>query len=163
MTLQLPAEQITPSLKNETNTAIQRYCSDRITSNRLRRGLVMQRARRQFTGAVIGTMIALLVIIVIWMNPFGLLPEVLRGVLTVLAAFAIAVLIFDFMVPGLRLGAVRAGQYCTHSDDGDEFGDRATAGASRINWRFLFRSVAFHETNVAGNGACDFCLSIVPF
>ena len=55
----------------------------------------MQRARRQFTGAVIGTLIALLVIVVIWMNPFGLLPEALRGVLTVLAAFAIAVLIFD--------------------------------------------------------------------
>jgi hypothetical protein len=95
VTLQLPREQITPSLKNETNIAIQRYCTDRITSNRLRRGLVMQRAQRQFTGAVIGTLIALLFIVVISLNPFGLLPEVMRGVLTLLAAFAIAVLIFD--------------------------------------------------------------------
>jgi hypothetical protein len=95
VTLQLPTGQITPSLKNETNIAIRRYCTDRITSNRLRRGLIMQRARRQFTGAVIGALIALLLIVVISLNPFGLLPEVLRGVLTLLAAFAIAVLIFD--------------------------------------------------------------------
>ena len=93
--LQLPAEQITPGLKEQTSKAIQRYCSDRIASNRLRRGLVMERARRQFTGAIIGTFVALLVIALLSINPFGLLPEVLRGVLTVLAAFAIAVLIFD--------------------------------------------------------------------
>jgi hypothetical protein len=95
VTLQLPADEITPSLKNETNAAIQRYCTDRIASNRLQRGLVMQRAWRQFSGAVIGTLIALLVIAMVSINPFGLLPEVLRGVLTVFAAFAIAVLIFD--------------------------------------------------------------------
>ena len=46
-------------------------------------------------GAVIGTLVALLVITLLSINPFGLIPEVLRGVLTVLAAFAIAVLIFD--------------------------------------------------------------------
>ena len=95
VTLQLPAEQITPSLKNETDTAIERFCTERIASNRLQRGLVMQRAWRQFTGAIIGTVIALLAIAVISINPFGLLPEILRGVLTVFAAFAIAVLIFD--------------------------------------------------------------------
>ena len=95
VTVQLPAEQITPRLEEETGTAIQRYCSDRIASNRLQRGLVMQRAQRQFLGAVIGTLVALLVIAVLSMNPFGLLPEALRGVLIVLAAFAIAVLIFD--------------------------------------------------------------------
>ena len=95
VTVQLPAEQITPRLEEETGTAIQRYCSDRIASNRLQRGLVMQRAQRQFLGAVLGTLVALLVIAVLSMNPFGLLPEALRGVLIVLAAFAIAVLIFD--------------------------------------------------------------------
>jgi hypothetical protein len=95
VTLQLPAEQITPTLKGETRSAIQRYCSDRIASNRLQRGLVMQRAWRQFTGAVIAALTALLVIALLALNPFGLLPEALRGVLTVLAAFAIAVLIFD--------------------------------------------------------------------
>jgi hypothetical protein len=93
--VQLPTEEITPGLKEETSTAIQRYCTERIASNRLRRGLAMQRARRQFTGAVIGTLIALLMIAVLSMNPFDLLPEILRGVLTVLAAFAIAVLIFN--------------------------------------------------------------------
>ena len=95
VTLQLPTEQITPSLKDKTSTAIQRYCTDRIASNRLQRDLVMQRARRQFTGAAIGSLIALLVIAVLSMNPFGLLSDTVRGVLTILAAFAIAVLIFD--------------------------------------------------------------------
>jgi len=93
--LQLPAEQITPGLTENTNTAVRRYCTDRIANNRLQRGLVNQRARRQFTGAIIGTLIALAVIAVLSVNPFGLLPDVLRGVLIVLASFAIAVLIFD--------------------------------------------------------------------
>lgn len=95
VTLRLPADQITPGLENETNAAIQRYCADRIANNHLQRGLVMQRARQQFTGATIGTLVALFVIALLSMNPFGLLPDVLRGLLTVLAVFAIAVLIFD--------------------------------------------------------------------
>jgi len=95
VTLQLPAEQITPDLTLETSSAVQRYCANRIASNRLQRGLVMQRSLRQFTGAIIGTLIALAVIALLVSNPFGLLPESLRGVFIVLAAFAIAVLIFD--------------------------------------------------------------------
>lgn len=95
VTLQLPADQITSNLTEKTTNAIQRYCSNRIASNRLQRGLVMERARRQFTGALLGTLAALLVIALLSLNPFGLLPDILRGVLTVLAAFAIAVLIFN--------------------------------------------------------------------
>lgn len=95
VTLQLPVEEITPGLAERTSHAIQRYCNDRIANNRLQRGLVMQRSRRQFTGAIVGTVIALLAIVLLATNPFGLLPDVLRGVLTVLSAFAIAVLIFD--------------------------------------------------------------------
>lgn len=95
VTLQLPPEEITPGLAERTSHAIQRYCSDRISNNRLQRGLVMQRSRRQFTGAILGTAVALLVMALLAINPLGLLPDVLRGILAVLSAFAIAVLVFD--------------------------------------------------------------------
>jgi hypothetical protein len=95
VTLQLPADQITPSLEERTRQAIQFYCSERIAKNRLQRGLVNRRARRQFAGAIIGTLIALAAIAILATNPLGLVPEVLRGILIVLASFAIAVLIFD--------------------------------------------------------------------
>lgn len=95
VTLQLPPEEITPGLAERTSHAIQRYCSDRIANNRLQRGLVMQRSRRQFTGAILGTAVALLVMALLAINPLGLLPDVLRGILAVLSAFAIAVLVFD--------------------------------------------------------------------
>ena len=53
MTLQLPADQITPDLKEDTRIAVQRYCTDRIESNQLQRGIVIQNSRQQFWGAMI--------------------------------------------------------------------------------------------------------------
>ena len=95
VTLQLPPEQITPGLIEKTKSAMQRYCSDRIASNRLQRGLVNQRSRQQFTGAMIGTLLALVLIAILSVNPLGLLPDIVRSVLIVLASFAIAVLVFN--------------------------------------------------------------------
>jgi hypothetical protein len=46
-------------------------------------------------GAVIGTLVSLAVIALLAVNPLGLIPDVLRGLLTVFAAFAIAILIFN--------------------------------------------------------------------
>jgi hypothetical protein len=95
MTLQLPANQITPGLTENTRTAVQRYCADRIVSNQLQRGMVIQSSKRQFWGAMIGFLAALMVIVLLVLNPFGLLPEFLRWILVVLAFFAGAVLTFD--------------------------------------------------------------------
>ena len=95
VTLQVPAEQITPDLTEKTNAAVRRYCSDRIANNRLQRGLINQRSRRQFTGAILGTLIALVLIALLYANPFGLLPELVQGILIVFASFAIAILIFN--------------------------------------------------------------------
>jgi len=95
MTLQLPADQITPNLKEDTRIAVQRYCTDRIVSNQLQRGMVIQSSKRQFWGAMIGFLAALVVIVLLVLNPFGLLPEFLRWILVVLAFFAAAVLTFD--------------------------------------------------------------------
>lgn len=94
MTLQLPADQITPDLKENTRIAVQRYCTDRIESNKLQRGIVIQNSRRQFLGAIIAFLTALVVIALLVINPFGLLPDFLRTILVVLAFFAGAVLAF---------------------------------------------------------------------
>jgi hypothetical protein len=95
VTLQLPADQITPELTQQTRDAVKRYCTNRISSNGLQRGLVIQRSQRQLIGAVIGTLVSLAVIVLLAVNPLGLIPDVLRGLLTVFAAFAIAILIFN--------------------------------------------------------------------
>ena len=95
MTLQLPADQITPDLKEDTRIAIQRYCTNRIESNQLQRGIVIQNSRQQFLGAMIGFLVAMVVIALLVINPFGLLPDFLRTILVVLAFFAGAVLTFD--------------------------------------------------------------------
>jgi hypothetical protein len=95
VTLQLPADQLTPELTERTRTAIQRYCADRIEANQLQRGIVIQSSMRQFGGAMIGFVIALVVIALLALNPFGLLPEFLRGILMIFAFFAGAVLTFD--------------------------------------------------------------------
>jgi hypothetical protein len=95
VTLQLPADQIIPGLTERTRTAIQRYCADRIEANQLQRGIVIQSSMRQFGGAMIGFVVALVIIILLAMNPFGLLPDFLRGILMIFAFFAGAVLTFD--------------------------------------------------------------------
>lgn len=95
MTLQLPADQITPDLTEDTRTAVQRYCANRIVANQLQRGIVIQDSRQQFLGAMIGFLTVLVVIALLVINPFGLFPEFLRTILIVLAFFAGAVLTFD--------------------------------------------------------------------
>lgn len=95
VTLQLPADQITPGLTERTRTAIQRYCADRIESNQLQREIVIKTSKRQFLGAMIGFVIALVIILLLALNPFGLLPDFLRGILSIFAFFAGAVLTFD--------------------------------------------------------------------
>lgn len=95
VTLQLPADQITPGLTERTQDAVQRYCAERIDDNRVQRGLTMQRALRQLLGASVGILAALVFIAVLLLNPFGLLPDFLRGVLIVLALYACSVISFD--------------------------------------------------------------------
>lgn len=95
VTLQLPPDQLTPGLAERTRLAVRQYCTAKIADNRLKRGLVIQRALRQFTGAVVGTLIAVVVITLLAFNPFGVLPEILRNLFIVLASFAIAILIFN--------------------------------------------------------------------
>lgn len=95
LTVQLPADQITPDLAQSTTAALKRYCSEKIETNRLQRRLTVRRSLRQLMGAFIGIAVALAFIAVLLANPFGLVPAFLRGVLIVLALYACSVLSFD--------------------------------------------------------------------
>lgn len=95
VTLQLPADQMTPDLAKHTRSAAQRYYAKHIDENHLQRRVTMQRARRQLAGAFVGILIALIFVAALVMNPWGLLPAFLRGVLLVLALYACSVLSFD--------------------------------------------------------------------
>jgi hypothetical protein len=95
VTLQLPADQITPDLARDTRAAVQRYCAKKIEGNRVHRQVVVQRSLKQLAYAGLGSVAALVIIALLWSGPIGLLPEALRGVLIVLSALAIGVFSFD--------------------------------------------------------------------
>jgi hypothetical protein len=95
VTLQLPADQITPDVTKNTRAAVQRYCANQIEGNRVHRQVVIQRSLRQLAYAGLGSLAALVIIALLWAGPFGLIPETLRGVLIILSALAIGVFTFD--------------------------------------------------------------------
>jgi hypothetical protein len=95
LAVQLPADQITFDLAQHTTAALRRYCSEKIEANRLQRRLTVRRSLRQLVGAFIGIAVALAFIAGLLVNPFGLIPAFLRGVLIVLALYACSVLSFD--------------------------------------------------------------------
>jgi hypothetical protein len=95
VTLQLPADQVSPGLTEQSRAAVQRYCADRIDKNLLQRGQVIQNSKSQMIGAGIGIAVLLSIITLLVLDPFGLIPDPLRNILIVLASFAISVLIFD--------------------------------------------------------------------
>jgi hypothetical protein len=95
VTLQLPAEQITPGLARDTRSAVQRYCAKQIEGNRVHRQVVIQRSLRQLAYAGLGSLAALVLIALFAANPFGVFIDPVRNVLMMLSALAIGVLTFD--------------------------------------------------------------------
>ena len=95
VTLQLPADQLTPGLIESTREAVQRYCTIKIESNRVHRQVVIQRSLQQLAYAGLGSVAALVIIVLLAQNPFGLLIQPVRDVLMMLSALAIGVLTFD--------------------------------------------------------------------
>ena len=95
VTFQLPVDQITPELAENTRAAVQRYCAKQIEGNRVHRQVVIQRSLRQLAYAGLGSLVALAIIALLWTNPFELIPDTLRGVLIVLSGLAIGVFTFD--------------------------------------------------------------------
>ena len=95
VTLQLPAGQLTPDLKESTRAAVQRYCLTKIEGNRVHRQVVIQRSLRQLVYALLGSLVAVVIIALLYNGPLGIIPDALRGVLIILSALAIGVLTFD--------------------------------------------------------------------
>ena len=95
LTVQLPADQVTPDQAQVVRAALRRYCADTIDSNRLQRQLTIRRSLRQLIVAFAAILVALAFIAVLVANPLGLLPGFLRGILIVLALYACSVLSFD--------------------------------------------------------------------
>jgi hypothetical protein len=95
VTLQLPANQITPDLIENTQNAVRRYCAKQIEGNRVHRQVVIQRSLRQLAYAGLGSLVALVIIALLATNPFGVFIEPVRNVLMMLSALAIGVLTFD--------------------------------------------------------------------
>ena len=95
VTLQLPADQMAPNLLENTRTAVQRFCANKIEGNRVHRQVVIQRSLRQLAYAGLGSLAALVIIALLAMNPFGIFIEPIRDVLMMLSALAIGVLTFD--------------------------------------------------------------------
>jgi hypothetical protein len=95
VTLQLPADQITPGMGETTRAAVQRYCAKKIEGNQVHRQVVIQRSLRQLAYAGLGSLVALGIIVLLSLGPFGMLPESLRGILIVLSGLAIGVFTFD--------------------------------------------------------------------
>jgi hypothetical protein len=95
LTVQLPPDQISPDLAQQTHLALQRYVGNKIADNRLQRELAVRRSLRQLVGALAGIVLALAFIGLLLVAPLALLPAFLRGVLIVLALYACSVLSFD--------------------------------------------------------------------
>ena len=95
LTVQLPADRVTPDQAQAVSVALRRYCADTIDSNRLQRQLTIRRSLRQLIVAFAAIGVALAFIAILVVNPFGLLPGFLRGILIVLALYACSVLSFD--------------------------------------------------------------------
>lgn len=95
VTVQLPADQLTADLGEQTCAAAQRYYREQIEENHLQHKVTVQRARRQLLGASVGILLALIWIALLIAAPRELLPAFVRGVLIVLALYACSVLSFD--------------------------------------------------------------------
>jgi hypothetical protein len=95
VTLQLPADQVTADLLETTRTAVQRYCTKKIENNQMHRRVVIQRSLRQLAYAGLGSLAALVIIVLLAMNPFGVIITPVRDVLMMLSGLAIGVLTFD--------------------------------------------------------------------
>jgi hypothetical protein len=87
--IQLPPDQLTPSLADATRAAWQRYCAARIENNRLRR-LNTRKSLRLWGYAGILLLVTLGVIALMFAGPLHILPVWLRAVISLLAVYAFA-------------------------------------------------------------------------
>ncbi len=93
--VQLPPDQLTPSLAETARAALRRYCAAKIEDNRQRRRLITRKALRLLGYSALILVFALALMFAFYVGPLGFLPGWLRGVLTILAVYAAALAIWD--------------------------------------------------------------------
>jgi hypothetical protein len=93
--VQLPPDQLTPSLAETARAALQRYCAAKIEDNRRQRRFVTRKALRLLGYSALILLFALALMFVFYVGPLGFLPGWLRGILTILAAYAASLAIWD--------------------------------------------------------------------
>jgi protein-S-isoprenylcysteine O-methyltransferase Ste14 len=75
--------------------ALQRYCAAKIEDNRRRRRFITRKALRLFGYATLMMVLAVALMFMFYTGPLMFLPEWLRGSLTILAAFAAGLAIWN--------------------------------------------------------------------
>ncbi len=93
--VQLPLDQLTPTLAETTRAAWQRYCTAKIENNQQRRRLTTRRGLRLWGYAGLILLFALVLIFLFYVAPLQFLPGWLRGILSILAIYAFAVANWD--------------------------------------------------------------------
>ena len=93
--VQLPPDRLTRDLAETTRTAWQRYCAAKIEDNRQQRRFITRKALRLLGYAALILLFALALMFVFYVGPLGFLPGWLRGILTILAAYAASLAIWD--------------------------------------------------------------------
>jgi hypothetical protein len=93
--MQLPSDQITPALTESTRTAWQRYCAAKIEANQQQRRFTIRKAQRLLGYSALILLFALALMFVFYVGPLEFLPGWLRGILTILAAYAASLAIWD--------------------------------------------------------------------
>jgi hypothetical protein len=93
--LQLPADQVTPELEEQTRRAVERYCTQQIDNNALIRKNTIQTSISQ-VGMSIGLLLLAVVVVTLSVrSPFDKLPTFFRVLISGFVTFAAVVAIFD--------------------------------------------------------------------
>jgi hypothetical protein len=93
--VQLPPDQLTPTLTETTRAAWQRYCAAKIENNRQRRRLTTRKALRLWGYSWLILLFALALMFLFFAGPLQFLPEWLRALLSILAVYAFALANWD--------------------------------------------------------------------
>jgi hypothetical protein len=93
--VQLPPDQLTPDLAKTARMALQRYCAAKIEDNRRQRRFITRKALRLLGYSALILLFALALMFLFYVGPLQFLPGWLRGILTILAAYAASLAIWD--------------------------------------------------------------------
>jgi hypothetical protein len=93
--VQLPPDQLTPSLAETARAALQRYCAAKIEDNRRQRRFITRKALQMLGLSALVLLFALALMFLFYAGPLEFLPGWLRGILTILAVYAAALAIWD--------------------------------------------------------------------